>query len=48
MMHRISISNYFLPDAPCLNVIITTRSLRAEGMSTLEVVEVAEAKVFAV
>jgi len=38
--------NYFLPDPPCLDVIITTRSSRAQEMSTLEVMEAVEAAVF--
>jgi len=40
--------NHFLPDAPCLDVIITTRSSRAQEMSTLEVMEAVEAAVFVV
>ena len=40
--------NYFLPDPPCLDVIITTRSSRAQEMSTLEVMEAVEAAVFVV
>jgi hypothetical protein len=33
---------YFLPDAPLVGVIVTTRSSRAREMSALEAVEVAE------
>ncbi|ERF75850.1 hypothetical protein EPUS_01216 [Endocarpon pusillum Z07020] len=35
---------FFIPDAPNVDVIITTRSARAEDMSPLEVVHVAEMK----
>jgi hypothetical protein len=36
--------NYFLPDAPCVDVIIMTRSSRAQEMTALEVVKVADMK----
>jgi hypothetical protein len=34
--------NYFLPDAPCVDVIITTWSSRAQGMTALEAVKVGD------
>jgi hypothetical protein len=34
--------NYFLPDAPSVDIIITTRSARAREMTELEAVEVGE------
>jgi hypothetical protein len=40
--------NYFLPGAPCLDVITTTRSSRAQEMAALEAVEVADVKVLVV
>jgi hypothetical protein len=40
--------NYFHPGAPCLGVIITTRSLRAQEMAALEAVEVAVVNVLVV
>jgi tetratricopeptide (TPR) repeat protein len=34
--------NYYLPDAPSVDIIITTRSAQAKGMTELEAVEVGE------
>jgi tetratricopeptide (TPR) repeat protein len=36
--------DYFLPDAPCVDVIITTRSSRAQEMTALEAVKVTDMK----
>jgi hypothetical protein len=36
--------NYFIPDAPSVDVIVTTRSSRAQEMTLLEAVQVADMK----
>ena len=36
--------NYFIPNAPCVDVVITTRSSQAQEMTSLEAVEVADMK----
>jgi hypothetical protein len=43
-MDRARVSCCFLPDAPCVDVIITTRSSRAQEMTVPEAVKVADMK----
>ena len=40
--------NYFLPGAPCLDVVTTTRSSRAQEMAALGAVEAADVNVLVV